>query len=254
VLSQIIWVTGIVIEALLLFRGVYAKLVSRYLNFYIYVLSLFLADGIFYFAPILGHPIADKWNWYSGFVSLFLGVGIVLEVFRHVLAPYPGAEKVARILSYALMGAVLVFIIVYPIVSPNAAAARTLFYRLQRDFLAVQALLLMVIIRVMAYYAIPTGRNLKGMILGYGQMVALTLFGLALRAFRGFAFNSAFNYIQTTAYLAALVIWLIALWSYLPDPVPTPRISGDDDYDRLASRTRGMVDATESHLVKVERL
>ena len=253
-LNSIIWVAGIVVEALLLYRGVRAKLVSRYLNFYIYVLSLFLADAFFYFAPLLKYQVGDKWSWYSGFVSLFLGVGIILEIFRHVLAPYPGAEKVARFASYAFLGAVTIFMVVYPMVAPSEAVAKALFYRLQRDFLAVQGLLLIVIIRVMAYYAIPAGRNLKGMIFGYGQMVALTLCALAVRAAQGMSFDAAFNRIQTTAYLAALVIWLIALWSYLPDPVPAPRISGVEDYDRLASRTRDMVDAAGSHLVKVERL
>jgi hypothetical protein len=254
VLSQIIWYAGIVLEALLLFRGASAKLVSRYLNFYIYILSLFLADGIFFLAPLLKYHIANKWNWDAGFVSLFLGVGIVLEIFRHVLAPYPGAEKVARVVSYVFLGAVMVFMVVYPMLAQSDAAARTLFYRLQRDFLAVQALLLIVIIQVMAYYAIPAGRNLKGMILGYGQMVAVTMCGLAVRAVRGISFDATFDLIQQSAYLVALVIWLIALWSYLPDTGPTPRISGDDDYDRLASRTRDLVDAAGSHLVKVERL
>ena len=253
-LNQIIWVVGIVIEALLLYRGLYSKLVSRYLNFYVYILSLFLADGFFYIAPLLKYRIADKWSWYSGFVSLFLGVGIVLEIFRHVLAQYPGAEKIARILSYCLMGSVMVFMVAYPILAPNGKSMATLFYRVQRDFLVVQALLLIVIIQVMVYYVIPAGRNLKGMILGYGQMVAVTMCGLALRAVRGFGFDRTFDYIQQTSYLAALVIWLIALWSYLPNPVPPPRIGGDEDYDRLASRTRDMVDVAGSNLVKVERL
>jgi len=254
VLSLLIWIAGIVSEALLLYRGVRAKLVFRYLNFYVYILSLFLADAFFYFVDAGKYHISVNWNWDAGFVSLFLGAGIVLEIFRHVLAPYPGAEKVARAASYVFLGAVMVFMIVYPIVAPSAAVARALFYRLQRDFLTVQALLLIVIIRVMAYYAIPAGRNLKGMILGYGQMVAVTMCGLAVRAVRGLAFDATFNHIQQTSYLVALVIWLIALWSYLPDAVPPPSISGDGDYDRLASRTRDMVDAAGSHLVKVERL
>lgn len=253
-LTSIIWVAGIVLEALLLYRGVRAKLVSRYLNFYVYVLSLFLGDGFFYFAPLLHYHVANKWSWYSGFATLFLGVGIVLEIFRHVLAPYPGAEKVARLTSYSFLAGVMVFMIVYPMVAPSDSAAQVLFYRLQRDFLTVQALLLIVIIRVMVYYVIPAGRNLKGMMLGYGQMVAVTMCGLALRAARGLSFNATFSYVQSLSYLAALVIWLIALWSYLPDPVPTPRISGDEDYDGLAARTRDMVDVAGSHLVKVERL
>jgi hypothetical protein len=243
-----------VTEALLLYRGVRGKLVTKYLNFYIYILSLFLGDAFFFVIGFTKLHISSKWNWDVGFVSLFLGAGIVLEIFRHVLAPYPGAEKVARFASYTFLAGVIVFMVAYPFFAPNATAAQALFYRLQRDFLTVQALLLIVIIRVMAYYAIPAGKNLKGMMLGYGQMVAVTMCGLALRAYRGPAFDATFSLLQQASYLVAIMIWLIALWSYLPDTVPPPSIMGDGDYQVLASRTRDMVDVAGSNLVKVERL
>jgi hypothetical protein len=254
VLSQIIWVTGIFVEALLLYRGLRARLVTKYLNFYIYILSIFLPDVFFFVAPYLKLHVDPKWDRDFGFVTLFLGFGIVLEIFKHILVAYPGAEKVARIASYAFLVAVMAFLIIYPMFAQSAAEARLLFYRLQRDFLTVQALFLIVIIRVMAYYAIPAGRNLKGMILGYGEVIAVTMCGMALRAYKGYSFDATFNYMQQASYLVGLVIWLIALWSYLPDTVPPPTIMGDGDYDALANRTRAMVNVTGSNLVKVERL
>ena len=177
-------------EALLLYRGARAKLLLRYPNFYIYILSLFLADATFFLAYVTKFPVADKWSWYAGFMSLFLGVGIVLEIFRHGLSPYAGAEKFARVASYTFLAAVTVFAVVYPIIAPSNGAARAIFTRAQQYFLAVQALLLIVIIQVMAYYAIPAGRNLKGMILGYGQAVAVTLALLAVRNYVGPSFEA----------------------------------------------------------------
>ncbi len=52
-LSLIIWQGAIVLEAMLLFRGFRAKLFSRYPNFYVYVLSLFLSDGLLYVLSLL---------------------------------------------------------------------------------------------------------------------------------------------------------------------------------------------------------
>jgi hypothetical protein len=253
-LSSTIWLAGIALEALLLFRAVRAKLAFRYLHFYLYILSLFLSDGLIYWADAAKLASADKWSWYAGFLSLFLGCGIVLEIFRNVLSSYAGVEKFARVASYVFLGAVICFAVVYPAVAPSATAARALFIRLQRDFLAVQGILLIVVTQLMAYYAIPIGRNLKGMILGYGQMLAFTLAGLALRAYIGHSFQFAWTMLQQLSYLAALVIWLIALWSYIPNPVPASRMNPDGDYDGLAARTRNMVGAAGSSLVKVERL
>jgi hypothetical protein len=106
----------------------------------------------------------------------------------------------------------------------------------------------------MAYYAIPAGRNLKGIMLGYGQAVAVTLALLAVRNYIGPSFQDAWTFTQQLSYLASLSIWLVALWSYLPNPVPKTRINSDDDYDGLASRTRGRVSTVGTNLVKVERL
>jgi hypothetical protein len=252
--SSIIWIAGILIEALVLYRGARAKLVSRYPNFYLYILSLFLADATFFLAYVMKFPVADKWSWYAGFMSLLLGCGIALEIFRHGLSPYAGAEKFARVASYTFLAAVTLFAIVYPIMAPSNGAARAIFTRAQQYFLAVQGILLIVIIQVMAYYAVPAGRNLKGMILGYGQAVAVTLGLLAVRNYVGPGFQHAWTFTQQVSYLASLAIWLVALWSYIPNPIPKARIKPDDDYDGLAARTRGMVSAAGANLVKVERL
>jgi hypothetical protein len=251
--SSIIWLVGILFEALVLYRGTRARLLARYPNFYVYILSLFLADAIFFVAHVTKFPIADKWSWYAGFLSLLLGCGIVLEIFRHGLSPYAGAEKFARVASYTLLAAVAVFAVVYPLIAPSNGA-RAIFTRTQQYFLAVQGVLLIVIIQVMAYYVIPAGRNLKGMMLGYGQAVAVTLALLAIRNYKGPGFQNAWTFTQQLSYLASLSIWLVALWSYIPNPVPKARIKSDDDYDGLASRTRGMVSTASANLVKVERL
>jgi hypothetical protein len=253
-LASIIWVAGILLEAVLLLRALQAKLASRYPNFYIYILSLFVSDGLVYAAQLAKHPVPTKLNFDLGFVTLFLGCGVALEIFRHVLSGYPGAEKVARAASYALLAGVAVFAAIYPMVAPNDRVVQAVYVRTERNFVAFQAIALIVIIHVMSYYSVSAGRNLKGMILGYGQALVLSVSALALRAYFGPRFHAAASGILQLSYLASLVIWLIALWSYLPNPRPTTRIRPDDDYGALASRTQGMVDAAGANLVKVERL
>jgi hypothetical protein len=253
-LIVIVWVLGIMVEALLLYRAVRAGLFLKYPNFYIYALSLFLADSVLYFLYGSRPLLYARWTWYAGFLVLFLGSGIVLEIFRQVLSPYAGAEKFARAVSFAVFGAISCFAIGYLIWSPKTSAARALFVVVQRDFLFAQALLLLGLLRVITYYGISIGTNLKGMILGYGQCIGVTLISLALQAYIGSRFDSAASLVQQLSYLGALVIWLVALWSYRPSTVPESRISADEDYDSLASRTRTMVGAASTQLVKVDRL
>jgi hypothetical protein len=253
-LDMIVWTIGITVETLLLYRALRSRLVLRYPNFYIYALSLFLADAVLYFFYYSRPLLYARWSWYAGFLVLFFGSGLVLEIFRQVLAPYAGAEKFARAVSFAVFGAIICFAIGYPIWSPKDSVARALYVVVQRDFLFAQALLLLGLLRVITYYGISMGRNLKGMILGYGQCIGVTLISLAVQAYIGPRFDAAASLIQQISYLAALVIWLVALWSYRPSTVPETRISADEDYDSLASRTRTMVGAASTQLIKAERL
>jgi hypothetical protein len=248
------WWCGILLEALLLFRGFRARLFSRYPNFFIYVLSLFLADSLSYLFYVMKLSWYGKWFWYSGFLILFLGCGIVLEIFRHVLAPYAGVEKLARVGGIVILGAVLCFAILYPFFAPSESVAHALYVRLQRDFLTVQAVLLFGLLQLISYYDISIGRNLKGMILGYGQCLGTMLVTLALQAYIGPRFELAWSVIQQISYLAALGIWLVTLWYYCANPKPEATIGVEEDYEALAARTRNMVGAAGTELVKVNRL
>jgi hypothetical protein len=253
-LTMTMWSCGVVLEALLLYRGIRSKLISTYSNFYVYLLALFLSDALLYPLYVSKSPAYDRWNWYAGFLILFLGCGIILEVFRHALSAYPGAERFARTAGTIVFGAIFGFAILYPIWRPTRSVAEALFLVVQRDFLFVQAILLIVLLQVISYYRIATGRNLKGMILGFGQCVGMTLMVVALRTRLGPAFQGTWSLLQQVSYVAMLAIWVAALWSYHGDPAPNSGIEPDADYDELAAGTRAMVNVTGTQLVKVERL
>ena len=252
-LSLTIWLCGIVLEALILYRGFRANLLTKYSSFYTYLFVMLLSDVVAYPLYFINMKSYEKWSWYGGFIILFLGCGILLEIFRHVLSPYAGADKFARIGGFVILGAVLCFAIGYLVFAPNIAVVRALYFRLQRDFLTVQAILLFGLLQVISYYGIAMGRNLKGMILGYGQCVGTTLITLALRSYFGLSFRGAWSLIEQLSYVAALVIWLVALWSHCANPVPEATIGPDGDYEALAARTRNMVGAANTELVKVNR-
>jgi hypothetical protein len=253
-LIMTIWVVGIVAEALLLYRSAWSKLALRYPNFYVYALSLFLADATLYFFYYSRPVLYAKWTYYAGFLVLLLGCGVTLEVFRQVLSRYAGADKIARTASYAVFGAILIFAVAYLVWWPNASVVGALYIVVQRDFLCAQALFLLAMLRVISYYGITMGRNLKGMVLGYGQCIGVTLITRALQTYLGSKFGPAASLIQQISYLAALGIWLVALWSYGPNTVPEARIEPDADYEALATRTRTMVDIASAELIRVERL
>src|SRR5277367_3331442 len=150
-MNLIIWWGGILLEFIVLYRGFRAKIVSKYLFFYAYIASLLLADTSLYFIYSMNRTSYEKWNWATGFLNLVLGCGILLEIFKHVLAPYAGAERFARITGMATFGAIFCFALLHPIVS-DAAKIGSRNASLEKDFLTVQAILLFGILGVVSYY------------------------------------------------------------------------------------------------------
>jgi hypothetical protein len=247
----IVLCSGLLLQLGILVRGFREKLLAAYSFFYLYVLSVFLGDGLaLVLWRVTDYNSYQRSYWILQFVTLLIGCGIVLEIFRHVLSPYRGAEKFATATGLFIFGAVFCFAIVYRLIVPSPG--RTLF-ELERNVRTVQAVLLFGILFVVSYYRIPLGKNVRGMITGYGLYIVTSLSTLAIRAYAGPEFNNAWNVIQPFSFNVSLAIWLAALWSFHPNPVPDPTVPLEEDYELLARRTRRALASMRSHLTRTAR-
>jgi hypothetical protein len=249
----IIWWTAIVLEAVMVFRGLTTGLAKKFPFFFVYLSSVLCCDVLLYcayeFRPALYHTGSRDME----FLNLILGYGIVLEIFRHVLSHYPGAEKFARVAGTAVFAAILGFALVYPAVSSGNASVRPIKVAVEKDFLTVQAVFFLGILGVIFYYGLPLGRNIKGIILGYGVWLGASLMTLTLRSYIGSSFNSIWIVAQPFSYLLSLFIWLTALWSYGPNPVASVPNRLEADYGAAAAATRNMMGAMRSHMGRAAR-
>jgi hypothetical protein len=251
-LELTIWRAAMFLESLVLFRGFRGRLLSKYPFFYAYIASVLFSDVVLYFIYMMDGASYAKWKWGLTFVDLILGYGIILEMFKHVLSAYPGAERFARVTGLVIFGAIFSFVLAYPLWTPGARRAATTI-ELQRDFWTVQAIFVFAIFGVVSYYRIPLGRNLKGMTFGYGLCLGVTLMALAVRAYVGPTFTGTWVFLQTFSYVSSLAIWVVALWAYHPNPVPDSTIRLEADYEQFVSRTKGILEAMRSHLGKAGR-
>ena len=251
-LVLLLWWSAIILETAILLRGFQQRSLLKYPFFYLYIASLLLSDGPLYLVYVL-HPAAyPKWNWDLGFINIVLGCGVLLEIFRHVLAPYPGAEKFARISSIIIFMVIFSFGLAYLIFAKNTFEPRLL-SRLERNLLAVQSIFLISLIAVVCYYRIAMGRNLRGMVVGYGLCTGVTLMVLALRTAIGQHITPAWILIQPFAYDLALGTWGAALWRYEPNPGPRANSTLESDYESVVEATESAIGAMRSHLERAAR-
>jgi hypothetical protein len=113
-----------------------------------------------------------------------------------------------------------------------------------------QALVLMTIIFLTGYYRIELGKNIRGMILGFGVYVGASVLSLTTRLFIGSRFDTAWQIIQSSSYFAALAIWAFALWTYEPEPRSKPPSDPGGGYQTLADQTQQVLDSINDHLNK----
>jgi hypothetical protein len=247
--TVLIWWVGVFLESLILLRGWRERTLARYPFFYLYIASLLLSDGPLYFVYRLNPAIYPQWNWTAGFLNIVLGCGILLEVFRHVLAPYPGAEKFARTVGLVVFGIVFCSATIYLFAFPGSFGPRMVHTHLERNFLAIQALFLFGLVWIVRYYGILMGKNLRGMVLGYGLCVGTTLMSLAIRYYSR-SFTAAWIFIQPAAYLLSIFIWAVALWRYEPNLAADSTVRLQPDYDSFVSTTRDAMGVMRSNLGK----
>jgi hypothetical protein len=246
-LTLAIWWLAMFLEGTILFRGAARKMAPKYPLFYAY-LAVVLAVDLARYSVLRFQPSAwTTFYWSTQLLSVFVGYAVILEILKQALDPYRGAERVCRYLVLGVFAAVFAFVGFRSIAGSNwSPAATTLEF--ERDLRAVQVLVLMAILFVIFYFRIAIGRNLKGIILGYGLFIGMSVMNLALRSYVGIRFDAIWELVMSYSYVASLVVWTVALWTYQPNPGVDSSPRSGPDYDGLASSTRGALDAMRSHL------
>jgi hypothetical protein len=235
--ASIIWMAGFALESVILLRFLTGRLYGRYPLFFAYMTLVWSSSVIL--LPIYRLYPAAYTNsfWVLQFLTVLAGFGVMLELVLKSFQNYPGAKGFATAVL-VMMFAILCGYFSYKLLAAPSSAAGENFADLERDFRAVQAIVLSGALAVISYYRIDIGRNLKGIISGLGLYVGCTILSHALRGYVGPSFDRGWELIQPYSYFVALLIWLVALWSYAPVPVPETSSGLEHDYEALARKTK----------------
>jgi hypothetical protein len=241
------WV-AMLLDALILFRGLRCKQISRYPFFYAFVAGVLVLDGPTLYVYKMFPGLYRAWYWSAEFLTLILACGIILEIFRHVLLPYSGAERFARITGIFAFTVILFSSGVYPLLARNGSVSGTM-EELERNVRSVQAVFLVALLTLISYYGIQIGKNMKGMIVGYGLSIAASLVSMAAYSYADGRFAAIARISQQLGYTLRDAIWVVTLWSYAPNPEDAPtRI--EEDYGQLIERTRAAMGTMRAYLGK----
>jgi hypothetical protein len=232
-----VWWAGIILELLLLLRGVRGKFFLRLPVFFSYILFVLTQSVLLYAVYHWAPQQYGTGYWICQFLAILIGSAVVFEIYRVALHSYPGTSRMARNALFFVFALTIAKVLVYQsngtlswLISAPA--------ELERNLRVVQAFAILAIVCVLLLYAIPCNRNLKGILLGYGLFVGSSVFELSLLSHFGDSFKTVWAYMHTFSYLFFLMIWLVALWSPASEPLPKPVENVPESYSELTSDTQ----------------
>jgi len=236
-LSQAIWIAAVALEALLVIRSVSRGLGWRYPYFYSYI-GFVLAQDVLRMFVYTKHPmIYPQVYWSTQFLGLLFGCGVLWEIYRCALSPFPGARRIARnVLGILVIVLLMKAALSHGFWTANRAILTTL--DIERDLRLVQAMSLAALISVFAFYRVSLGRNLRALVFGYGIFLATSVINLAVRGQLGERFELTWEWLQPSLYIVVLAVWSSGMWRYSPMEPPKVAWSIGEDYERLARSTR----------------
>jgi hypothetical protein len=246
-LSQLIWWSSIALEALLLIRGLQTRLVFRFPYFYSYVTFVLLSD-LLALAIRVTNPGYKYTFWSTELGGILFGCCLVLEIYRIGLARFPGTATMTRnaLAVIFVLAATKGFI---ALTQDPGWWHNTDPIELDRSIRIVQAISILAFTLVLLIYAIPIGKNLRGILLGYGLYVGVLAITLTFVPHVGHGF---WFYALSACYPVTLVTWLVHLWSYQKHTATPPSTPGGD-YKWAAEATRNRLQSARGELSRAVR-
>ena len=251
-LTMTIWCVGMCLEALVLVRGFQERLYRRFPLFYGYLLFVTLDDflriAVYRWEP---EHFYFQVYWVTQFLSLAIGSGIIFEIYRVALKPFPGAARMARYLLLIVFGAIFARTLsgssggVFAWLEDTSVV-------LERNLRIVQALAIAALVLLFVWYAIPFGKNLKGILVGYSVFIGMSILRFTLLAYSWDQIKSFWPYAGAVSFLVVLGIWARALWSSQPMPVTQTKL--ESDYELLVLSTREQFRRTLERLGSAARV
>ncbi|HXM93463.1 MAG TPA: hypothetical protein VOA64_04290 [Candidatus Dormibacteraeota bacterium] len=249
-LSQAVWYGGFALEVLLLVRAFRGKLASRYPIFYTYIFWVLIQSS----ARLLVHHRAPKlypeFYWTTEILGVFVGCAIVFEICRVILASYPGTARMARKLLGLVFALAVGKALLTAAINPEWWDVSTRM-DLELSLRIVQAVAILALVALFLSYSIPMGRNLRGILLGYGVFVGLSVIQLTFASAGGTNFVRFWSYVHPISYDVVLCVWIMHLWSYRENPVPHANVQLEQQYQKVATSTSQRLREARGYLAKV---
>ncbi len=212
-IRYVIFALGLLLEVLILWRGIRARLWRHYPFFYVYLGFVFVRSVPLFVLGELQFSAYPITYWLSNAVSDLLRFFVVWEVFRQAFVSSPVVRRVVgQVLMILLTGLTAVLFV-------GSKNPGLFFADLERKTGLAQAALLAATVLLARYYSLSLGRNIWGLALGFGVYLSVSIMNFSMLELTK-SFFPYWRFIRPLSFIGMLGVWTWALWSYAPNPRP----------------------------------
>jgi hypothetical protein len=244
--AQAIWLAGIFLEALLIVRIWRTRNAREYPLFFSYVIFVLVQEILSYLVAHLRPAFYPGFYWSTEFIGVFAGCAVVLEFAWIGLLQFPGVAKLARVALVATFSLTVGKVLLTGMQGALGWSV-SLIVQLERDMRFVQIAAILSLLLLFLRYQVPLGRNLRGIILGYGLFLAIDIVNLTYLERLGEMVKSMASHIQSSAYFFALCVWTAFLWLRVAQPA-TAGAPSETGYNEILGRTREQLARTQAEV------
>ena len=206
--------SGLALELLLLWRVGKARLFQHYPFFSAYFLYTFVRSFVLFFLFALHSQAFVTIYWPSNLIGAALRFGVVWEIFRQT---FPRDFRLRRVAAGIFAGTLLMVALVFYLM--GAEPGVHLVADLIRKMGLSVAVSLLATLALARYYRITLARNIWGMAVG---LLAFSSADVANYAAIDLSarFGPIWRLVAPLTFMLMLLIWVVTLWSYYPNPKP----------------------------------
>jgi hypothetical protein len=188
-----------------------------------------------YFVLVTAHTVAvwlvywfrpglyTLYYWISEGLFVALGFGLIWQVYAAVPQRYPGVGQIIRKAAQGIAAAAPLLLVLSVVLSRRGTVTLDV---VERNFRALQGVLILIVFGLATYYRIPLSRNLRAVVRGFGLYTAIFIARYTIGPMR---FSGVWAYVIPSAYIAAQVIWLRGLWRYENPAAVETKIEAEAD-------------------------
>ncbi len=212
VLQNVLWLTPIVLQAVIAIavwvRGLHQRLPYFFSYTTYIVLSNIALMGIHRYPRTYFYGY-----WVQEVLSWVLGSAVIYEIYANLLKEYAVLQKLGAFLFW-IMGLVLVLIALWTAFNvPGSEVSRLLqaLLTLERSVRIVQCGLLVVLFVFASFFGLSWKNHLFGIALGFSIFLCMELALVAIRTYSGASQNQLFSWLQSISYNLGVLVWTFYL-------------------------------------------